>query len=468
MKLYPYQWEGAEWLASRERALLADEPGLGKTAQIIVGADLAKAKQILVVPPASVRAVWDREFKIFSMWGHDVTVFDSVEKFKAGPQRGVNVINYDLLTRGFNEKNFGFNAYMKKWLEPWWDLIAADEGHMMKERESLRTRAVLENRGLHGRTDRLWIATGTPMPNHPGELWTILAAMGATDLSYNEFINRYCTFGDYGYSKNQPKGANPATEKELNQLLRSVMKRRYKALVMPQLPPIRVDDFPLPEAKIKVEQFFEDALGDKSTTMRKIKEQEEFVTEVWQRAIGTGGKMSMMDMINVLESVGPSVALYRRWLGAVKATAFIPVLEDELKNKAVDKIVIFAHHKQVIQFLKTRLKEYNPQVIDGSSNAAGRQRAVETFQGDPSARVFIGNTLAAGTGITLTAAHEVVVLEPDWVPANNAQAIMRCHRIGQKKPVRARFVRLADTLDDYISDTLARKTREIVRIVDTP
>ncbi|MCA9340795.1 MAG: DEAD/DEAH box helicase, partial [Candidatus Saccharibacteria bacterium] len=393
MQLYPYQWEGARWLSGRERGLLADEPGLGKTAQIITACDLVKAKQILVIPPAAVRVAWQREFAVFSMWGHDVTVFPTVESFEQGPKRGVNIINYDLLVRGFEKDSFRFRPVMKKWLDPIWDVTAADEAHGLKERESLRTRVVLENRGIHGRSDRLWLATGTPMPNHPGELWTILCAMGATDLSYNDFIGRYCVMGEYGYSKGQPQGSNPETADELNKILRSVMKRRYKTLVIPQLPPIRVDDFPIPESKIKIEQFFEDALGDKARTMAKIKEQEEFVTEVWQRAISSGGKMTMLDMVKVLESVGPSVALYRRWLGAVKASAFIPILEDELKNKAINKVVIFAHHKQVISFLKAKLKHYYPQVLDGSTPSALRQKAIDMFQNDPKARVFIGQTI---------------------------------------------------------------------------
>lgn len=468
MQLYPYQWEGAKWLSAHERGLLGDEQGLGKCAQLITACDLVKAKQILIIPQSNMRIGWQREFSTWSMWGHDVSVFDSVAAFESGPKRGVNIINYDLLVRGFKKDSFQFTPAMKKWLDPIWDVTVADEAHGLKERESLRTRVVLENRGIHGRTDRLWLATGTPMPNHPGELWTLLCAMGATNLSYKEFITRYCVMGEYGYSKDQPQGANPDTADELNKMLRSVMKRRYKALVMPQLPPIRIDDFPIPESKIKIEQFFEDALGDKSGTLSKIREQQDFITEIWQRAIGTGGKMTMMDMIKVLESVGPSVALYRRWLGAVKATAFLPILEDELKNNAYNKIIIGAHHKQVIAFLRAKLKNYNPQVLDGSTPPAQRQKAIDTFQNDPSARVFIGQLQAAGTGITLTAASEVVVLEPDWVPANNAQFIMRAHRIGQKNSVRARFVRLADSLDDYISDTLARKTRDIVRIVDTP
>lgn len=465
VKLYQYQDEGAEWLASKERALLADEPGLGKSGQCVRACDILCVEQILIIPPASVRAVWKMEIYKFSIWGYPINVVDSVAKFAEGPKPGVNIVNYDLFSYGFEKNNFRFNALMRKWLIEW-HVVIADEAHFLKEPESLRTRAVLENRGLNGHTQRLWLVSGTPMPNHPGELWCPLAGLGATDLSYQQFVDKYCEVGKKGYSVGKPIGTKKEAVKELKELLRSVMKRRYKKLVMPQLPPIRIDDFPLAESKIKIEQFFEDALIDKANLTRKIKAEEEFITEVWQRAIGSGGKMSMNDMMTVLQGVGPSVGLYRRWLGAVKASGIAPILIDELENKAYDKIVIFAHHKQVVQFLKAKLIKFGPVVIDGSVNPRAREKAMLDFQNDPSARVFIGNTIAAGTGLTLTAASEVVMLEPDWVPSNNAQAIMRCHRIGQKNAVRARFVRLADTLDDYISDTLARKTREITAIVD--
>lgn len=464
MKMYPYQIEGAHWLAGMERAILADEMGLGKTAQAVYAMDLIGAESVLIIPPASVRSVWKNEVAKWSCFGHDINVLTSTQD---SPVKGaVNIVNYDLLARGFEKTSFKFNPFMKQFLQWDWDLVVADEAHLLKEKDSLRTRAVLENRGIHGHTKRLWLLTGTPMPNHAGELWTPLAAMGATDLSYGDFIKRYCKMGEYGYSRGQPQGTNPEHEKELRALLRTVMKRRRKSLVMPDLPAIRIDDTPVPEVKIKVEEFFENALGDKAGTIRRIKEQEEFVTQVWQRAIASNGKMGMNDMIKVLEATGPSVALYRRWLGAVKVVSFLPIIIDELENKGVDKIVIFAHHKTVIQYLKLKLEKFNPRVIDGSASTAKRESAIHDFQYDKSVRVFIGQNIAAGTGITLTAACEVVMLEPDWVPSNNAQAIMRCHRIGQERPVRARFIRLADSLDDYISDTLARKTEEIVRIVD--
>ncbi|MFX7040781.1 helicase-related protein, partial [Acinetobacter baumannii] len=77
-------------------------------------------------------------------------------------------------------------------------------------------------------------------------------------------------------------------------------------------------------------------------------------------------------------------------------------------------------------------------------------------------RVFVGNVRAAGTGLTLTAASDIVMLESSWTPADNAQALMRVHRVGQSAAkVRARFIMLANSIDEVVSDTVARKTAAI-------
>ena len=463
---YQFQWTGSKWLAKQKRAILGDEPGLGKTNQAIIACDLIKASMILVVSPAAARFVWRDEIKKWSMFGHEVHTVVGVKAFEEGPKLGcVNIINYDLFAYGFQKKSFGFNAAMKKWLAPMWDVVINDEAHYLKEKDSLRTRAILKTTGINGRAKRLWFLTGTPMPNHPGELWTLLAACGATKLSYKDFINRYCKVGTFGFSKGQPQGANKDTIEELNKILESVMRRRLKEFVMPELPEIAIHDFPVPEVKIDIGTFFEEGGSDPASVKRKLKAQEEFIDSVWQTSIASGGKMDNSAMIQILESVGPGVAMYRRWLGAVKAASVYKSIIDDLELGAYDKIVIFAHHKQVIRFLTAKLKKYNPQVIDGSTANHKRELAVKQFQESPNCRVFIGNILAAGTALTLTAAHEVLVIEPDWVPANNAQAIMRCHRIGQRNAVRVRFTRLADTLDDYICETLARKTNDIVQVL---
>ncbi len=465
-KPYPYQVEGAEWLAGRDRGLLADEPGLGKSAQVILAADLVRARQILIVPPATGRFVWKNEIARWSLWqDHKINVITSGDQYPM--KNAVNIINYDILARGFAGK-VGYKAgpFLQRLKEIEWDLIVADEAHYLKEQNSLRTIAILGHQGLNGHTKRLWLLTGTPMPNHPGELWTILASLGATELEYKDFIGRYCTLGKFGFSMGKPNGVNEDNVAELNRMLKGVMMRRYKQFVLPQLPPIRVDDFPIPEVKINIATFFEEALADKKVTLDKIHEQEEFVRQIWKKSIASGGSMDTMAMIQALEAIEPAVSLYRRWLGAVKAASFLPIIEDELETGAIKKVVIFAHHKQVIAFLRAKLAKFNPVSIDGSvMSTAAREKAEHRFQTDPTCRVFLGSASAREV-ITLTAAHEVVVLEPSWVPYHNGQSIMRCHRIGQKFPVRARFIRLADTLDDYVSEVLTRKTRDIVKVVD--
>jgi SWI/SNF-related matrix-associated actin-dependent regulator 1 of chromatin subfamily A len=91
---------------------------------------------------------------------------------------------------------------------------------------------------------------------------------------------------------------------------------------------------------------------------------------------------------------------------------------------------------------------------------------VDRFQNDPKCRVFVGNIQSAGTSITLTAAHQVLFVEQSFVPGDMAQAAMRCHRIGQTKPVTVRFVGLANSIDQFIAEMIRRKTAEIGALMD--
>jgi SWI/SNF-related matrix-associated actin-dependent regulator 1 of chromatin subfamily A len=95
-----------------------------------------------------------------------------------------------------------------------------------------------------------------------------------------------------------------------------------------------------------------------------------------------------------------------------------------------------------------------------------KQRAIDRFQNQDKYRVFIGHIVAAGSTITLTRAHEVVLIEPSWVPAENAQAVMRCHRIGQDKPVRVRIYSVAGSTDEDINAALRRKIADLTKIFD--
>jgi SNF2 family DNA or RNA helicase len=128
---------------------------------------------------------------------------------------------------------------------------------------------------------------------------------------------------------------------------------------------------------------------------------------------------------------------------------------------STDKLLLFAWHHDVIDRLARSLAEFAPAVITGKSTPNARALAVQDFQTQPATRIFVGQILAAGTAITLTAASEVAIVEPSWVPGENLQAIARAHRLGQRDMVLASFLYLPQTLDERIMRVFRRKAAEI-------
>jgi SWI/SNF-related matrix-associated actin-dependent regulator 1 of chromatin subfamily A len=470
-KLYQFQVEGADWLATQDHALLADEPGLGKSAQVVVAADIIDAKTILIIPPAGVRIGWRNQVEKWTTWGHNINLCTTSDCLPM--KNAVNIINYDLPGRGFIRSAKRPNAWLQRWLDFNWDLTVPDEAHKLKEEEALRTLAIFGNEhheGLIHRSKRLWLLTGTPMPNHPGELFTLMRALrnnpeGHTQLTWNK---KFCLLKTTGFATGKPYAARQETTTELNQLLKKVMMRRYKAVVLPQLPKLRVDDYPLPQVTIKLEEFFEDAIINKKGVEQKIHEQEDFVRQARNRMLASGGEWTTMDFVGLLEEMEGGVSLYRRWLGAVKAASMIDEVFDELESGSIKKIMLICYHKQVMQFLERRLKQFGVFTIDGGVSMPKRQQMITNFCEEGGPRVGIGQIVAMGEGTDglQHCCHEMIIVEPAWSPYLNAQALCRLHRIPQRMPVRGRMARLADTLDDYISEVVTRKTRDIALIVD--
>ena len=139
---------------------------------------------------------------------------------------------------------------------------------------------------------------------------------------------------------------------------------------------------------------------------------------------------------------------------------------NDMIEGGVDKIVLFCVHKDVINSLERELKHHHAVTLYGGTPAAKRQNRVTRFQNDKACKVFIGQVQAAGTAITLTASHHVLFVESSWVPAENAQASMRCHRIGQTKPVNVQFVSIANSIDQRIQRALMRKTKDLADLFE--
>lgn len=177
-------------------------------------------------------------------------------------------------------------------------------------------------------------------------------------------------------------------------------------------------------------------------------------------------ELGIEDMESLAAMAG-SVSTLRKYTGLQKVVPCSELVIEELESGAYGKIVIFAVHKLVIEQLSERLKKFNPLMLYGKTSDAARNENIRLFQTNPNHRVLVANILSAGTAITLTAAHHVLFVEQDWVPANNSQAAQRCHRIGQTETVSVRFAAIQNGVDERLTAILKRKSEEIEMIFET-
>ena len=434
LDLFPYQEKGAAFLASKDRAGLFDSMGVGKSAQAVRALDLVGARRILIICPAAVREVWKNEFKKFARTNRRVL-------------KGISIDDLNLWLRGRCDVLLLSYEMAAKWAPRLQgdiiDAIVLDESHYAKSSTAQRTRALLGTncdgkQGLARWATHVWFLTGTPMPNDPTDIWPFLRFAQATPLSLRLFTDRYFKSRTGTYSSSQ----TPRPEKipELKQAIAVVSLRRTKEQAGLELPPIWITT-----------QTVDGDTAEIRALLREYPDMEDAVME----AVEKGG-LSFLD--------AQHIATLRRLVGEAKAPAFAEMLLEELHG-GLEKVVVFGIHRRALDSLSRTFKARGISYVrvDGSTPDVDRTNAVAKFQnGD--AQLFLGNIRAAGTGLTLTAASNVVMLESDWTPAGNAQAIMRCHRIGQKETVHVRFISLANSIDDLVTEVVARKTAAISQI----
>lgn len=451
MKLFPYQAEGRKFLAGRRRALLADTMGLGKTAQAITAADDTTAETILIVCPASVCINWQREFKKFSAV---LRSYKFLDNGAAKPMEGaVNIVSYDLASR---------KPLLARLESVKWDLLILDEAHYLKNRAAKRTVAIYgthckgEN-GLISKAVCAWALTGTPTPNHPGEIYPLLRAFGVWKENYFAFEEKFCEtkMGDYGpVVIGMKKEAMP----KLKAMVKPIMLRRKKEDVLKDLPPITYSDVVVPwDGVTNPDDAKEwlDAEKDAEKLRTLVKKMTGGITDP-EAIIAAEKELAAMHM--------PTL---RRLTGMAKIRPVYELVSREL-DAGLEKVVIFCIHRDVIMGLRDSLTRYGALTVFGGMDAAKKQERIDKFRDLWKHRVFIGQVQSAGTGIDglQTSCNNVLFVESSWNPADNAQAAMRVHRIGQKKPVLCRFVSLADSLDEAVQTVIRRKTEMVSQLLD--
>jgi SNF2 family DNA or RNA helicase len=424
--LFDYQKKGADFLAANPAAFLADEQGLGKTIQVIAACDKLGLTKVAVICPAIAKVNWKREFE---KWGQ--------------LEREVFVCSYDKMTQSKETRN-----EIAK-MEP--DVLVLDEAHYLKNPKAKRTKYCYGQHcrgdGLVRFADRVWLLSGTPIPNDVSDFWTHLKAIWQYPSSFLDYTLYFCKTwnGQFGL---KVLGNKSERMDEFKSVLRSIMLRRVASKVLTELPPIWWQD-----AVVEVDGW------DDNKHIENPKEREA-VDLIMQSAL------TQTDITDKLDAITPYLASIRRLTALAKAKPIGAQLREELKDRAYEKVVVFAYHKAAIETLREELAEFNPAVVVGGLGTNERQEQIDTFQTNPECRVFIGQITACSTAITLTAANQVVFAEMDWVPAVNAQAAKRCHRIGQSKPVIVRTFALANSVDEMVASTLGKKARMISEALD--
>lgn len=455
MTPYAFQQAGVEYALSRNHCLIGDEPGLGKTAQAIMISNTLGAKRTLVVCPASLRLNWKREIWRWSTIPN-VHVYPIMKS-----SDGVNhasdyvVVSYALLQN---------KALVAALLALRWDHVILDESHAIKDpRGNTRTKVICAPDMLPAVTGRFTLLSGTPTPNQPIELYStarLLDWSSIERMSLASFREHYYEEGGgmvrgpvfdprtkswsrkLHYSdhvRNVPRNMD-----ELQYRLRKhVMVRRLKSQAMPQLPAKTWHPFPLQNTGL-VKQALRHEGWAKAERLYDL-DPDHFAANA---------------------AIEGSVTTARRLLGEAKAPQVAAYVKDLLES-GVEKVIVGAHHRSVLEILVKELKPFGLVYMDGSTSQGGRQFAVDEFQNNPTIRGIVGQSNVLGLGWTLTAAQDVVVAEPDWVPGNLDQLVDRAHRIGQRGSVIGHVPVVADTLDERILATVVKKSLVIHTSLDS-
>jgi len=448
--LRPYQMEGIRWLEASARGakagLLADDMGLGKTLQAIALIRLIGSGPALVVCPKSLIANWERELERFAPALKVLSIHGAgrKESFAEVAEHDVVITTYQLIVRDLSlHRNHTYAA------------LILDEASYIRnpDTEAAKAlRAVL--------AERRFALTGTPLENGVRDLWSIYhfllpGYLGSKD-SFKDRFEKPLAAG------NTTPEARKVSER-LRKLVRPYFLRRTKKEVLKDLPE-------------KIEQtLWCDLSGPQSEVYRRVLEEgQQEVRDARKRSGKQGVKMTMFTVLLRLRQVCCDLRMTGVNEDAIKSLSTddlsgkLTVWHDRLEEiiTAGGKVIVFSQFVKFLHLLRSELEKEGHDFcyLDGQSN--DRVAQVERFQKDAKCKVFLISLKAGGYGLNLTAADHVMLMDPWWNPAVEAQAIDRAHRLGQERVVTALRLVTRGTVEEKILKLQAHKRGLIEAALD--
>lgn len=485
-KLFPFQRVGVEWLTTSGHALLADEMGGGKTIQALtVIEELSKlgeqALPALVVCPNSVKFNWAREAGIWAPSANPYVIDGSAKAKRdtiaraAKDDRALVVVNIEAIRSfsrlaGFGSqalrrcttcggkdpklKSTACEAHPKELNGIPWRTIVMDEAHRIKDPNAKQTRAAWFL-GRQPTVTRRIALTGTPIANHPADLWSLMHFVDHVEYPMkSKFVNRYCLmdFGTYGGM--EVLGLHPNTQTEFYKFFDPRFRRMPKSLVLSQLPP-KVPVTRLVEMSPKQRKAYKDIEQEMTTFLPD--------GSLMVAADNLEMRLRMLQFSNAMMEAVPGGG-WQMCDPSPKIDELMLVLE-EMGEKPV---AVAAYHRQLIDLAAARLDKAKISygLFTGKQKAFERELALRDFQAGK-LRVLLFTMAAGGTGTTMTAADTLVRLQRSDSMIDNMQTEDRVHRIGSEKHNSVLIIDVvtSGTLEEGQIETLLTKRRRLEEIV---
>jgi superfamily II DNA or RNA helicase len=433
-KLRPYQKTGLNWLNFLRNfqwgGILADDMGLGKTLQIItlitqLEEQNSKVK-ILIVAPTTLLFNWKKELEKFAphldFWIHHGERYETVEELT---NHQLVLTSYGLVINDLE---------ILKEIE--WDLIVADESQAIKNTSSLRYKAMMRLKGKQ----RIAL-TGTPIENGIQELYAQMNFVNPGFFkTFNHFTGNFLT---------PIKKGDTDVIQSLKKQITPFVLRRTKKEVLTELPD-------------KIEEFLYCEMGPVQRAVYEAKREEyrNFILNKFDESGADQSKMFVLEGLTRLRQICDSPKLTGDT--DLPSSAKIELLKEHIMEKTGNhKILVFSQFVKMLDLIREQLDQSGVtySYLDGQTSLAERERQVQRFQENDSIRVFLISLKAGGTGLNLTAADYVYIVDPWWNPAVENQAIDRCYRMGQEKHVVAYRMICQNSIEEKIMELQSAKSQ---------
>lgn len=449
-KLFPFQEKGTAYCIKNKRVIIGDQPGLGKTTELIATIEAVKAFPCLIICPASLKLNWRNEWLDVS-GRRSLILTDSVkntwQQYHNIGMVDVFIVNYESLKKFFvkpgwskpKEGQFRMNMIPFRDNITIFKSVAVDESHKCANGTTQQSKFVM---GICKGKEYVFELTGTPVINRPRDLITQLHVVdrlrdivdhipsskdshgNLKDYSgYNRFISRYCGGG---------QGATNL--EELNyRLNKFCFFRREKSEVLKDLP-------------AKMRQV---VLCEISNRLEYHKAENEFVTYLKEVRGCTDAEVRKKLRGEVMVKMGI--------LKQISARGKMDAIKDHIDEIADsgEKVVVFCSLREI----GDRLKNIYPEavMIRGGMTDEEKNTSITWFQKYANTKIIICSIKAAGVGLTLTASSRVVFVEFPWTYADCEQCEDRTHRIGQDESVQCAYFLGEDTIDRYCYELIQKK-----------